>query len=148
MEKVEVKAFRKTFKNEAGDTIEIVFVPLESKGHTERFLATVTKGDEVIKSKVVYGKDSVERLIRMYKQMSYEDMDFKAFITATRGSDKGIWWTEHNGTIYVSGNTYPVRNELRKRGFKWDGRLKVWKARAEKISIKSLEKTGAKRWRK
>jgi len=42
-----------------------------------------------------------------------------------------------NRYYYISGNTYPFRNELKSIGCKWDGMVKQWCAPDEFIALKA-----------
>jgi hypothetical protein len=33
---------------------------------------------------------------------------------------------EENGKVYVSGDTYDIKEELKRHGFKWDSLRKAW----------------------
>ena len=44
-------------------------------------------------------------------------------------------WVE----VRAFGNTYPHRDELRRRGFRWDGRRGMWAAWSNQVNIAGLD---------
>jgi hypothetical protein len=75
-------------------------------------------------------KDDVE-LVRRFRRLWHEyDKEYKMrdklIITKT---GKQIFVRKESEKIMVFGDTFPIKEELKKRGFKWDPSYKVWYAK-------------------
>ena len=56
-------------------------------------------------------------------------------------SGKHIYIKKQDDKIMLSGDTFPVKDEIKKRGFKWDPLYKVWYAPAGNVDLGKLLST-------
>ena len=77
----------------------------------------------------------VKRLLKEYEK-EYAVRE-KLIITE---SGKHIYIKKQDDKIMLSGDTFPVKDEIKKRGFKWDPLYKVWYAPAGNVDLGKLKR--------
>jgi hypothetical protein len=135
---------RKTFKNPFGDVFEAVAVPLET--HPKWWVLTIVRnGSEVIQTKVG-AKGYLERIIARYEEEA-RGLGIEDFMRFAKARRDGVWFVEVKGVIYVAGNTYPIKEQLKALGFRWDSGKGLWKANKDDVDIEKLKELGVKEFK-
>jgi hypothetical protein len=82
-------------------------------------------------------KRDLELVKRVLKEYEKEYV-MREKLVITR-SGKHVYVKERDNKIMLSGDTYPIKDELKKRGFKWDPLYKVWYAPAKDVNLSKLK---------
>jgi hypothetical protein len=89
----------------------------------------------------IASSDFPERDIRKLKdllrdiEIEYEQRE-KLIITR---SQKNIYVRRSEGKIMISGDTFPIKEELKKMGFRWDPSFKTWYKREKEVNFEKLK---------
>lgn len=79
-----------------------------------------------IKAKLFKYKSISEKQIAFVKKLRHEEIEDAVTLPTLDVAKPALEWVD------VKGNTYPVRQQLKELGARWDGYAKVWKVRADK----------------
>jgi hypothetical protein len=89
----------------------------------------------------IASSDFPERDIRKLRdllrdiEIEYEQRE-KLILTR---SQKHIYVRRHEGKIMLSGDTFPIKEELKKMGFRWDPSFKTWYKREKEVDFEKLK---------
>ncbi|MCD6199220.1 MAG: hypothetical protein J7K15_11750 [Deltaproteobacteria bacterium] len=132
---------KKVFKNQFGDVIEAIAVPLEI--NPKMWVLVIVRNYHIVETKVVT-EGLVERIIQKWEEMAKKP-SLDVVMKVLKYRKDGVWYVEaSDGYVYVGGNTYPIRDKLKALGFRWDSGAGLWKAKAEKVDFEKLKELGAK----
>jgi hypothetical protein len=89
----------------------------------------------------IASSDFPERDIRKLKDLlrdidiEYEQRE-KLIITR---SQKNIYVRRYEGKIMLTGDTFPIKEELKKMGFRWDPAFKAWYKKEKEVDFEKLK---------
>ncbi len=134
----------KTFKEICGDFEATVF--REARAIWELFAVEASSAyapflefyinatHDLIEDNFKRDLELVKHVLREYEKEYM--MREKLIITRTR---KHIYVKKQDNKIMLSGDTFPVKDELKKKGFKWDPLYKVWYIPAKDVDLPKLK---------
>jgi len=140
---------RKTFTNPFGDVFEAIAVPLETSPDKKRpkwVFTIIRNSTDVLETKVVFSKKNAERLIQWWENTA-KKIGPEEFMRIVRHRKNGVWYLIFEENVYVGGNTYPLKEELKALGFRWDSGYSLWKAKTEKVDFEKLKALGIKEFK-
>lgn len=91
------------------------------------FGVTVRKAKEISAGHIVFENAKADFLYDESRNANTKNVIFKiqhGFVW--RNKDKSFYGIDWDNVLSVSGNTFDLNDELKKRGFRWNSESKIW----------------------